>query len=126
MNQIIGHKHHILFALLMVISALALGQSGSIKGKVSSNGFPMEFVNVGIKGLAIGGITDQNGRFEINNVPFGRQIVLVSMIGFETESKSIALSAENSMITVNFSLTEKAAAIDEVVISGTMKEISKL
>ncbi|WP_306416742.1 TonB-dependent receptor [Fulvivirga maritima] len=104
---------------------VAAQQRGTISGKVVSEaGAPLEFVNVGLEGTTLGSVTDKNGRFRIEKVPQGKYKVQASMVGFKTESKDIVLSAA---VSINFTMQETTQALDEVVVvSGTMKEVSKL
>lgn len=106
----------------------SLGQhTGTIRGKVvSENGKPMEFVNVGIRKLSVGGVTDAEGDFIIKNVSFGEHTVTASLIGFEAQTHSVAVSADRTEQELHFVLEESPQSLGEVVVSGTMKEVSKL
>ena len=46
-------------------------------------------------------------------------------MGFQTERKTILISKENN-IQVNFNLKEDANNLDEVVVSGTLKPVSRM
>ena len=112
----------------VLLSLDSLGQqTGTIRGKVvSENGKPMEFVNVGIRKLSIGGVTDAEGGFAIKNVSFGEHTVTASLIGFETQTHSVAVSTDRTEQELHFVLEESPQSLGEVVVSGTMKEVSKL
>ena len=120
-------------ALLLILFALFLyspvrGQKrGVVTGRVvAESGVALEFANVGIRKISLGGVTDQNGSFSIQNVPYGEHILTVSMIGFEPKQIKIEVSANKSGESYLFTLNETAGALGEVVVSGTMKEVSKL
>lgn len=117
-----------IIGFLFLYTAQALGQEkGIITGKVTSaDGQVLEFVNVGIIGLSIGDVTDANGQFTIKYAPFGELTVVASMIGFESMQKKVNLSASTPSISIDFVLNESSQTLDEVVVSGTMKEVSKL
>ena len=57
--------------LLMVLCLSAKAQTGTISGKISAAGKPLELVNVGIAGTAYGAVSDSRGQFTIENIPFG-------------------------------------------------------
>lgn len=98
----------------------------TISGVVSSGGELLEFANVGIVGTSLGASTNGKGQYQINNIPSGEYQVTVSILGYETQTKKVTLTANKPNATINFSMVESAAALGEVVISGTMKEVSKM
>jgi outer membrane receptor for ferrienterochelin and colicins len=102
---------------------LAFAQ-GSISGTVTSVGDPVEFANVGLQATIFGNATDVRGAYRFDNIPAGVYTLVVSSIGFETQKKTITIQSGQHM-TINVELVEQANALDEVVISGTMKEVSR-
>jgi outer membrane receptor for ferrienterochelin and colicins len=112
--------------LLSVISFLSVAQSGTVIGNVTfSDQSEAAFVNIYVLGTSIGTTTNENGTFELKNVPTGKQFIVASFIGFEKHRKKIEV-LENEVYTVNFTLEEEANLINDVVVTGTMKEMSKL
>lgn len=103
-----------------------MAQTGTIKGRVSSNNADLEFANVVLQGTLLGGTTNQEGFFQIKNVPYGSYRLKVSLIGYEMQVKPVTVSSSQPSLTLDITLNESAASLDEVVISGTMKEVSKL
>ena len=47
------------------------GQTNSISGKITSNGEVLPFVNVYLKKTKLGTSTNENGFFELKNIPNG-------------------------------------------------------
>ena len=117
---------HLLFGLIMVACSAALAQSGRISGVVTSDGKPLEFANVGLAGTSYGSPTDAQGRYSISKLSTGDYQVTVSAIGYETQHRTVTLSESQSSVTLNIDLLETTSTLDEVVVSGTMKEVSKL
>lgn len=113
----------LLTGLLLSLSLYTFAQN-SIKGNVSSNGKPVEFANVSVQKTKIGTTTDLDGNFLLTKLPNGKQTIVVSFIGYETTKKDVQLTG--SQITLNIELKELPNKLDEVVITGTMKEVSKL
>ena len=70
-----------LFLFVAVVAAKA--QDNSIKGFVyqESNGEPMMFTNVYLKGTNYGGSTNENGYFNINRIPDGKYTLLITSVG---------------------------------------------
>ncbi len=116
----------LLFTLLITICSVTLAQPGRISGTVSSGKEPLEFVNVGLAETSYGGPTDGQGRFSINNLPVGNYRVTVSVVGYETQKRLITLTESKPDVILSIDLVEHTSALDEVVVSGTMQEVSKL
>lgn len=103
-----------------------IAQTCTLKGHVSfQDNQKAKYVNVYVKGTSIGTTTKKDGSFVLNNVPIGNQEIICSFIGFKKEIKKIVLEA-NETYLLNFTLTEEVNLINDVVITGTMKELSKL
>ncbi|RIW14454.1 TonB-dependent receptor [Algoriphagus lacus] len=114
---------------LFLLGSLLLGTEvfaqNILKGQVLANSIPVEFANVVLKGTSKGAITDSLGFFQLLEVPSGSYQIQVSRIGFLTENISVLVpSKEASQIKVE--LRELDSSLDEVVVSGTLQEVSKL
>ncbi len=122
-------KSTILKSISTVIFALAvqlsMAQTASISGKIISEGKPVEYANIGLAGTSIGSVTDTTGRFKVKNIKAGNYTVRVSCIGYEKTEKSISIK-EGEALTLNFDLANSQTDLTEVVITGTMKEVSRL
>ena len=109
--------------LLFLGIASIKGQTNSISGKVSSNGEVLPFVNVYLKKNKQGTSTNENGFFELKNIPNGTYTIIASSIGFKFKSKKITLTG-NQKIVKNFNLKVNDA-LEEIVISGTLRPVTK-
>jgi outer membrane receptor for ferrienterochelin and colicins len=116
----------LLLPVFSLFSFFSYGQTGAITGKVTSGGQPLEFANVVIKSSAYGNVTHEDGSFDIAKIPFGTYSVIASAIGYESQTKQVTLSQEKPLVVIAFSLPESSSTLEEVVISGTMKEVSRL
>ncbi len=114
-----------LFFFLIIAMPSALSQTSSISGKVMSEGKPVEFCNIYLSGTSIGTISDTLGKYALKNVKAGNYKIIASSIGFKKQEKKVQVK-ENEKLTINFNLQEDDNQLNEVVISGTMKEVSKL
>lgn len=101
-------------------------EAQTITGVVSGGGELLEFANVGIAGTTLGASTNSKGYYQISNVPMGEYQLTVSILGYETQTKKVVLTASKPNATVNFTMMESAAALGEVVISGTMTEVTRM
>ncbi|OEK03836.1 TonB-dependent receptor [Roseivirga sp. 4D4] len=86
----------------------------------------MALVNVGLLNTVYGDVSDENGVFSIQNIPYGSYTLVVSMVGYERISQRLRISAHTPNLSLSFDLVEKINALDDIVVSGTLKEVSKL
>ncbi|NDI97720.1 TonB-dependent receptor [Flavobacterium sp. LaA7.5] len=114
----------IYYIVILLISSMAFSQNGSIKGKITSSGAAVPAVTVSVPQLKIMIAADENGNYEINDVPYGTHQILFDFIGFKTEKKKVKVDSAIP-VTLNIQLQEDNMALEEVVITGTMKEISR-
>jgi len=95
----------------------------SISGTISSDGNPLPYANVYLQSTKTGATSNEEGQYEINNITPGDYNLVASFVGFKNQQKSISILDTN--ITIDFSL-ESNEALDEVVITGTLKAVSRL
>lgn len=120
-------KKQILVGIMFLIAVATHGQRATISGKVTAGETAVMFANIVLAGGKYGAVTDTMGRFLINDLPAGTYSVDVSAVGYgyENAQRTIFLK-ENEIAELNFDLNAVHTSLDEVVISGTMKETSKL
>ena len=108
-----------LFAIMMVLSAPASAQTGTIEGRVTQrSGEPLAGAQVALVGTNIGARTDDDGRFVLLNVPAGRTQIRVLLIGFTMGTIDLAVIA-GSVTTANVELNTSVLRLDEIVVTGT-------
>lgn len=95
-------------------------QTSNLHGIVTnsrSEGIPK--ASVYILNTNFGTVTDDQGRFQINDVKPGTYLLSVSAIGFATFNREVNTTRENN---ISITLTETAIHLDEVVVSAQKKE----
>lgn len=113
-------KQIILLVFMMITSVIAFAQGdNSIKGFVyeSSNGEPVMFANVFLKGTTLGSTTDINGYFSITRIPDGTYTIMVTSIGYDTVAESVTLK-NNQILNKKFSISETSIQLAAVSISA--------
>jgi Outer membrane receptor for ferrienterochelin and colicins len=117
------------FLLLLSTLGLALsghGQSfGSLGGRIKQGNAPVEFAHIVLEGSNKGATTDENGNFLIENITPGTYLVKVSAVGFRAYSKSTSILSGKTT-TLEIELSEDVSQLQEVVVTGTMREVSKM
>ncbi len=96
-------------------------QSFVVKGRVFSGGAPLEAASVYLNATAVGVTTNQKGAFSISTDARSAALT-ISYIGYKT--KTIVIS--NGKYDLGIIELVPNDSLEEVVISGTLKPISKL
>ena len=113
------------FALLMLFSVSLIFSQATISGNVKDqNGIPLGGANVILKGTSKGSVTDFDGNYSINNVEAGTYILSATSLGYKTYTQSITVKSAD--VKLNFIMTEDAAALDEVIITGVTNPKSRI
>ena len=94
-------------------------QSGVIKGSATSEGLPSEFVRVSLYPLSKHVLTNSNGEFQFNNLPFNTYVLKASIIGYKSISDTVSITKMNDTIQLDLSFSEKIMELDAVVVTGT-------
>ncbi|THU30745.1 TonB-dependent receptor [Niastella caeni] len=113
-------------AWFILCGIFSFAQTGAIMGKITgNNGQPVEAATIAIPQLNKGAVADSTGKYQLKDIPYGTWQLEVSYLGYRTNKTNITLHSEQ--LEHHVTLTSKGDAyLNEVVISGTMKEVSKL
>lgn len=119
-NMMTKIRRFFLIVFIMTISTLAYSQGeNSIKGFVyeKSNGEPVMFANVFLKGTTLGSTTDINGYFSITRIPDGEYTIMVTSIGYDTVSENVALK-NRQILNKKYSIQEASIQLATVSITA--------
>lgn len=122
-----NYTYRFLFMLsCLLIAGFATSQQTTFSGTVTFEKKPIIAADVFIKGSQFTTLTDIDGHFSIGNLPSGNYIVIIAALEYEKIESTITITAGQN-VEMNFELTPQKTieAIEEVVVSGTMKEVSK-
>jgi TonB-linked SusC/RagA family outer membrane protein len=107
------------------VGAVGVREAGQeVAGKVSgtvtdaATGFPLPNVQVGIRSIGVGAMTNDQGEYTIENVPAGSYTIVARIIGYREMQRSVMV-ADNQTAAVDFALQKSALKLDEVVVTGT-------
>ena len=111
----------VLFPLILSATTTKTQKDGIIKGKVidEATNNPMPFATIILKDAnnkyIAGGITDDNGNFELENIAFGKFTLEIQFIGYEIYTQSIEFTEENYSINVGeIAIKDIGQSLDEV------------
>jgi len=113
-------RFNLIFILLNF--QLVSAQDFFVRGKVYSEGQPLSSAFVYVKGSNTGATTDINGQFSIYFSNIKNPKLLISYLGHKTQIKKI-VSNTNDLGIIELELED---SLEEIVISGTLKPVSKL
>lgn len=117
-------------AVSLIFTGIAYADS-NITGTIFNKGTskPLDFATVVLmnpetgKALPIGAMTDEKGMFIIPNVPSGKYILRVSMIGSIPQEREITV-ADADISLGKIELAEDAELLQEVIVTGQKSQMS--
>ena len=127
-----------MFICVLLLSVIVSAQpakelrDGTVSGRVidASLNQPLPYVNVIIKTTAnqtiTGGITKDDGTFEIKSIPEGDVVVSIQYIGFKTIAKTVSIGKNGYDIALgDIMLEEDVASLDEVTVVAEVTTIQQ-
>lgn len=112
---------------VLATAAPAMAQgTGTIRGVVTEEGTgtPIMGVQIHVLGTRLIGITDENGAYQIGNVPVGTVDLRVRMIGYSRQAANATLRA-NLPLELNFEMRQSVIALEAVVVTGAGAAVEK-
>ena len=104
-------KQIVTLFFLMLITLGAIAQK-VVTGTVKEKGVPLVGATVAVKGASVTTLTDANGNFSIT-LPSGRTSLLISSVGYDTQSIDVGNQSQLDVEMVSVSST-----LNEVVVTG--------
>ena len=112
-------KHLFTIILFFATTFYTIAQTASIQGKIIHAGVQLEYANIQIADSELGAVTDLDGNYVINNIPFGEYTLIASMVGYQSTEQQIIVDENNASISLDFDLKPTQILIDQVVVTGT-------
>ncbi|MXV97002.1 MAG: TonB-dependent receptor plug domain-containing protein, partial [Gemmatimonadetes bacterium] len=116
---------YLILALLPVALPLGAQQSATLTGTVTADGSAMGSAQVvlsqTVTGAQYGGLTNENGRYNIIGIPAGTYEVSVQVIGFTTATEQVSLNA-GATAMLDFALTPTAVALGGIEVLAERAE----
>ncbi len=113
----------ILIALFISISSIATAQKGNVSGTISFNddGYPVPYAHVSIKGLNKKTFTNEDGIFELQNIPYGDYDLEVTSMEIVTSFFKIQHTTKNEKLHFQVKPTEDIL-LNEVAVNGKSRK----
>lgn len=109
-----------IFTLLFALAtSMALAQTGTITGNVrGENNEPLPFISVAVEGTQLGTTANEGGQFTLNNVPEGKQKIVATSVGYDTQVKKVTVTAGGTT-AIDFTLAKSINQLGTVEIEGS-------
>lgn len=113
-------KHYLFLAFIFCFTGVCAQQV--LKGTISdaATGDPLAGVTVYINNSSHGTTTNTTGDFILNDIPPGRQTLIISSIGYATKSIEIDEKDYNHLLTIH--LQQKSKELTEVTVGNYEKD----
>jgi hypothetical protein len=103
------------------LDARAGGGTGTIRGRVieARTGVPLTAVLLQVSSTNQRALSDEQGRFELTDVPAGKQVVLVSVVGYGLVRRDVVV-AVGAVLELEIPVAEGASTyVEEVTVPGS-------
>ncbi len=88
------------FGLALILSFKTFSQTGNLSGQLKfEDGKPVTFATVYIQAAKKHGLSDENGKYSIQDIPFGKYHVQISSIEIEKKEFEVEFSASTESLT---------------------------
>jgi len=107
----------ILIICVMILSYNISNAQNKITGKITNqDNLPLSGAGIFVPDLNKGTVSNNNGMFELSNLPNGKIKIQFSYMGYGNRIEQVVLNGQN--IELNIVLTQTAIEAEEIVVSG--------
>ncbi|OYQ37218.1 TonB-dependent receptor [Flavobacterium cyanobacteriorum] len=112
-----------IYICLLSLVFAPLSAQVTMSGKITDAGGPVPGANVVIPSLGLSTAANEEGIYTLGSIPAGNHEIVFSSVGYRTARRKISFTS--APLTVNIVLEEEDNSLEELVITGTMKEVSR-
>lgn len=124
MKMFCKYKWRIVAFMLLAVTANAQGQTGKLAGHVVSTNGPISSATVAISSKTAMKPADTSGHFVFTQIPYGKVKLHITAAGYQPFDSVFVFSDNTGLLSIVMLPDNNRG--DEVVISGTMKAMSKM
>src|SRR5688572_19929143 len=107
------------FCALWCLPAGVLAQQrGTVTGTVIEEGTqrPLVGAQIQVAGTQLGGVTNQQGRFQVTNVPAGEREIRVISLGYTQVTQTVTVQAGQT-VNADFTLRQTAIPLEGLMVT---------
>lgn len=113
-----------LFLFPFLVSFLALGAQQTIKGTIVDQQSEMPLIGAAVELVnvenSVGTVTDLDGRFRLEGVPLGRQLLRITYIGYEPLTIPNIVVGAGKEVILQLSMEEAVTDLEAVVVTANV------
>lgn len=114
-------KRTILFFAFCIVAMMA--EAVTLSGNVKTDSLKaLPFASVYVKDARMGATTDLDGNYSIKGIPAGKHTLVISYMGYKTQTMEITLSGDD---TRNFVMEEQAITLNDIFVTPTGESIER-
>ncbi len=119
-------RSFVIFPLESEKQQAAAMQEGTLSGTVTDaeTGDPLPGVNIFLPELDMGAATDEEGSYEIPDIPEGSYTLRATFVGYQTHETTVDIN-EDETTEMDIQLQSSALELDEVVVSGLASSVER-
>jgi len=119
------HRPHLVTGLLELLVSVTAAATASAQRRVTgriteTSGAPVPNATVSVQGTTLGAITNQDGRYTINNVPAGQQVLVARRIGYRRSTHLLGAGID----VADMHLDQDLLQLETVVVTGQATTVS--
>ncbi|MDA3616007.1 TonB-dependent receptor [Polluticaenibacter yanchengensis] len=115
-------KSFFLSAVMLLLPVLLLAQFSTLNGKVTmDDGKPASRVTITVKGTKVAGTSDDNGKYELKNIPYGKHTVVFSSVEIKEQAITIIFNKTTQALNIT-AIPAEDSNLDDVVIEGATQK----
>ncbi|WP_209330993.1 TonB-dependent receptor [Lunatimonas salinarum] len=113
-------RYYLISAFIFLFTLTGMSQQVSLQGRVFNpiNNEPIPFANVVVQGVDLGTVSDENGNYQLSDIPPGLYNVRASFVGFKPNTVFEVQITRARAVQLDFPLEEDASDLAEVVVSS--------
>ena len=125
LSGLVGLSTRVCSLLLLVVAvsfssfSFAMTDHARIRGTVtdSSNGQPIPYANVMLRGTSLGCSANSSGFYHISSIPPGTYVMVISQVGYRTTELTVTVS-ENQIAQIDVQLSATIIEREEMLVVG--------
>lgn len=111
---------------LVLLPVFVFSQTATVSGRIlSANKETLPAAQIMLAGTTNGTVADANGNFELKNVAAGKIKIIISFIGYRSDTIEKNVSANQNLQLGDMLLKEEGKNLNEVEITSTLKKGSE-
>ncbi|MEX2593733.1 MAG: TonB-dependent receptor [Anditalea sp.] len=115
-------KNYLLIILFCCLTSVYVQAQVNVSGVVMTNEKPLPGAIIYLQNTSHKAVTDLNGKYSLQNLPYGEYMIVTFSIGKKTLYQPLKLSSDTQSIALNFEMKDISGDLENVVVEGQKGE----